>query len=205
MFVTVLAALLAGVLIPAMSHADAWNDDVREQCRIAVSGAFIDLHNAIDIRKDSLESWNSKRRQLRQRRAELEEGVTRLQQKLRHSPFDRSQEEKLTGLEAALQAVTAQLEQRRVVSTRNQKELSRLRKRLGQWKPQVLRLFRLEYPDKLKNSGGYRFTLAYRQGCDRFRYICPLTAAGRRQLSKINKLIGSMPACERYAQVLPPD
>lgn len=193
--------LLAFLSLSAPLFAQTEQDDIREQCRTAVSGALLNAHNDVDRQRESLTAAKEQLRKLKSHKLALQADLDSLRKKSASTPYNRELEEALIAAEHQFKRVQAEIAQNEQLQGEYGAGLKRAEERLKQMTALLLQLFEKIYPEDLRRSKGYRFTLAYKESCSRYSYLCPLSTTGRKQLSEISKFLGGIIACDRYAQL----
>ncbi|MFW7377832.1 MAG: hypothetical protein ACOH5I_03350 [Oligoflexus sp.] len=181
--------------------AQSEQEDIREQCRRELSGIFLTAHNDVDSLRGHVKANSEHIRRLRIRHGSLlaEWETKKLKAKLHK--YDRSIEEQVIAAENAAKQVHAEWTQAEELLKGYQKQLKVTEERLQKLTPIMEKLFKKVYPEDLRQSKGYRFTLAYKESCSKYQYLCPLSAQGRRYLHDISAHLGDIQACDRYAQM----
>lgn len=188
-------------LIVGDVHALSERDDIRERCRAAVSGQLLTVYNDVDGTRDRIQALEKKNSKLQLRRGELLQEWKQKKKEIEGLAYDRTLEEAVMILEHQLQRVQTEWEQGELLLGRYRRQNEVAKRRLKEISPLIAKVFERVYPADLKSSKGYRFTLAYKERCSRFQYLCPLSDTGRADLRRISEVLGKLEECDRYAQL----
>lgn len=192
---------LAAVLLVVTSgplFANEMGHDVRELCRIEVSGRFLQLRSDIEMLDGSLGKNKAMHKELsatlKQRSKDMEKysGV---------GPGESSElDEKMIAWRFELDTLTSQVKDYAAHITAMEKEREENKQTLAAFEKGLQGLF--EYA-KVRDlpEGSYPIKLQYRHGCHEYQILCPLPKDQAERLRKLSALLKDPVSCQRYANL----
>lgn len=194
----ILTLILLGSGLAKASEGDA---DTREQCRAAVSGAYLGYMNDLDLLKSHLKASSESAFSLKARKQLVIKEAQALERRNETAKIPAAElDEELVGLRDSIEHTADAIMEAdsRMVSIKDQiaiKETA-FKKFHESLKP----VFVVAHA-KIVNQGAYPIKLQYRQDCAKFLQLCPLPQDQADALLTLSKTLEDGLACGRYAQI----
>lgn len=179
------------------ARADEMRQDWREECRLAVSGAFLAQRSEAEMLKQNLGA-------LKERVSGLEKALTLasreedfIKKEMARADFDPALAEREVAAKDRVALLKTQIQENTKFHADARAKLATLSKDVAAFETRLKKVFRIDRP----KSESREPVLSYLTSCPRFEDVCPLPQKEREALLKVAGK-GTLPlACERYAHI----
>lgn len=181
------------------AYAGEGNSDLREQCRVLVSGTYLGFMNDLDVLKNHLQASSESTFALKARKKLSVNELKALEAKNEALKTPAAQlDEELVGLRDRIESTHDAITETdaRVVSLKDQ--IAAKEKEFRAFHELLKPVFSITTA-KVVNRGGYPIRLEYKHACTQYLQLCPLPKAQAEALIKLSKSLDDSTSCERYA------
>ncbi len=197
------ACIIAGVVIThgAGSAGGASDPNIREACRSAVAGLYLQIFDELQRDRGMVRSLDVKIPELQK---ELKKSESRWQvakQKVDTSDYDPKLSAEETATRSRFEAVRSVLREQEGVRESAAKLAEDRTVQEKELRMRIEKVFTItQKPQPLPDI--YQFDVEYRSPCPKYRFVCPLPREHAKALREIFAGRQLPTACERYANVI---
>jgi hypothetical protein len=200
----VIIGVLCGLwLFGGRSGADQNKLNVRELCRIEVSGTLMNAYNDVDLYEGHLSKATEKLKDARLKLMLLDREYQRLIQSFSSSTPAFEVDERVLTLRFEQRTLEGQIRESEQAVELNEKLLKERRAFRSQFSELITPVFTITI-DKQAQQGGYPLAIAFRHSCSQYQLLCALPRDQAEALRKIAREVSNPQACERYSSILSP-
>ncbi len=175
--------------------------DVREQCRAAVSGTYLNFMNDLDLLKITLASSSEAGFALKARKKLSVKELQGLESKNEALKVPASDlDEELVGLRNAIDSTTDSIQDTEVRIVTVKDQIAVKEKAFKEFQDKIRTVFEVQKASGV-SQGAYPIRLQYRHGCSEYKLLCPLPKAQAESLFSLSRVLEDSIACQRYAQI----
>ncbi len=177
--------------------------DVREECRVALSGEFISNYSDLEVVRKTVQALELKAAELQKGEKAAEADVATARKNVEKKDYDARRLETLDGAQHRLTALQAQREETRKLLEQARGELTQKKHAFEKKKSALETLFVLT-PITVGEGGGLSFSMQYRHSCGRYKDLCPLPREQAQYLSRLFPSSELPESCRKYSQIRQP-
>lgn len=194
--IRLIAFLFASAAFPLFAGETA--HDVRELCRLEVSGRFLQLRSDIEMLDGSIRKNKEMHAELS---AIFKQKAKGMEKYAGVGPGESAElDETIIALRFELESLESQVKDYAAQVSGMEKEREEMKRSLAALEKAQQGLF--EYA-KVANlpEGSYPIKLQYRHSCSPYQILCPLPKEQAARLRKLSELLKDPQPCERYANL----
>lgn len=177
--------------------------DVREECRVALSGEFMSDFNELEVVRKTVQALELKATELQKGEKAAEADVASASKNVEKKDYDAQRLEALDGAQHRLTALRAQREEIRRLLERARGDLTQ-KKQDFEKKKNILETLFVLTPITVGEGGGLSFSMQYRHSCGRYKDLCPLPREQAQRLSRLFPSSELPESCGKYSQIRQP-
>jgi hypothetical protein len=184
-------------------QADETKQNVRELCRIEVSGTLMNAYNDIDVYEGLLLKARERLKDARLKLMLLDREYQRLVGTLSASTPTLEIDERVLTLRFEQRTLETQMRESEESIERFEQVLKERKAFRRQFTDLIAPVFDIN-KDKKAHPEAYPIAISYRHTCSQYQLLCALPRAQAEALQKIAQQLSLPQACERYSSILPP-
>lgn len=193
--------LLLLCLVSRSASAGEGDADTREQCRAAVSGAYLGFMNDLDLLKGNLQASNETTFALRARKIGAVKELKTLEDRNEAAKTPAAElDEELVGMRDTIEHTTDAILESDARMATIKDQIAVKEKAFKEFHKDMKAVFEVAHA-KIVNQGAYPIKLQYRHACEKFLQLCPLPKDQADALIKLSRSLQDATPCERYAQM----
>jgi hypothetical protein len=196
---SLIMVLISGPAVAAKKNNDL-KKDFRELCRSALSGAYMDYRNDMDLLRSNIQLTDNLLKRLKAeiglKSKEHDEILKLLEQK----PYDAKLEDKKVGVKSRLNVLKSSHEEKEAEHAKYTAELKRLETEQSDFSKNLEKVFSVKYVH-IDGERGRALGLDYLRPCRKFQAVCPLSAEDRDNLLKVLPKERLPDACIKYTTI----
>lgn len=182
----------------ANARPDDYRVNVREACRQEVAGAYLRTYDERERSADYLRALARHGNETKQALAQARKNAEAAKAASLSQGFDLTAQGQADDAQSIVQNLAGQLAEIEKLQRSTEATLNKASTREKILKASISKVFVFERTGD-KPDGGYPFRIDYRDGCPKYRALCPLPTAAAAALANL-EIDGFVPeACARYA------
>ena len=197
---------------PSLGHQEFKN--IREECRSNLTGIFLNLYSEHDDKQSRFDSLTTEKEAMQKDLREEEGKFLKLRQEIDKKDYNPALQDERITYNSRIRNIKKLIAEYETRTATYKKDIAILKNRVHTLEAALRKVFNLTITmlDKSPKHGKYSIQMEYNHPCSKFYAICPLPKNEVEALRAIIKLLKDdyadqllQPACERYADVIPPD
>jgi len=195
--------LLMLFAFPQLRAAEEARHDMRELCRVEVSGTLLSALNDVDYLRGLIAQSEQKIKDTKAKFQLLDQQYHHMRKNTNEPVPVFELDEKVIALRFELQALREQIVEAEQHVRENREELAKREDFRKKFEQLVTPVFQTTRP-KNTPPGAYVLRLEYKHPCGPYEILCPLPAEHAKHLRSIAEQLARPEWCERYSQIMPP-